>query len=242
LQTALFFRWPYPFVSRCQRRFGDIFTLTLATPGEDALGSIVYLADPSAIKEVFSRDGKEGHAGMANAVLEPIIGTHSLLVLDREQHLQERRLLGPAFHGDAIKGLESIAREAAEREVAGWSADSVFALRPAMQRITFEVIMRAVLGVHDRDLQDRLLAAFEPVFNLSVMQIVGLLPALRLDLGSWTLWGRLQHNVSRLDELLLDLSRAAAAPSPATTSSGCCLPRQMSQASRSATGTFATSW
>src|SRR6478609_5005144 len=167
LQTVLFLKWPYSFVSRCQRRYGDVFTINLAAPGEEIPGGIVYLANTAAIKELFSMDGREGHAGVANEVLEPITGPSSILLLDRDRHLQERRLLGPAFHGDAILRLESIVREATERELGTWPGESVFAVRPAMQRITFEVIMRAVLGVHDRNLQNRLLGAFEPVFNLS---------------------------------------------------------------------------
>lgn len=198
-------RWPYSFVTRCQQRHGDVFTLRLATPGEEVEGPIVYVADPAAIKELFAMDGRAGHAGAANAVLAPITGSNSILMLDRDSHLRERRLIGPAFHGEAIQNLDAIVREAAEREIATWPADEIFPVRPAMQRITFEVIMRAVLGVKDPALEERLLAAFEPVFNISVAQVAGLLPALRFDFGSWTPWGRFQLALARLDELLLDL-------------------------------------
>jgi cytochrome P450 len=205
LQTALFLGWPYPFVTRCQQRYGDIFTLRLAAPGQEVPGAIVYVADPPAIKELFSMDGRQGHAGISNAILGPLTGSNSILTLDRERHLQERRLIGPAFHGDAIERLGSIIREATERELASWADKGTFAVRPAMQRITFEVIMRAVLGVEDRLLQDRLLHAFEPVFNLSIVQLAALLPALRFDFGAWTPWGRFQGDLARLDAILLDL-------------------------------------
>jgi cytochrome P450 len=205
LQTLLFFGWPFAFLGTCQRRYGRIFTINLSAPGEDLAGPIVYLADPAAIKQLFSLDGREGHAGAANSVLEPITGPHSILMLDREEHLQERRLIGPAFHGEALQRLEPIVGEAARREIAAWQDDSVFAVRPAMQRITFEVIMRAVLGVHDRQLQDRLLSVFEPVFNISTAQVAGLVPAFRVDLGPWSPWGRMRRALDRLDEVLLDL-------------------------------------
>jgi cytochrome P450 len=204
IQTALFFQWPYLFVSRCQRRFGDVFTLSLMAPGEE-LGTIVYVADPDAISQLFRRDGKEAHAGVANKVLEPITGPQSILLLDREEHLRERRVLASAFHGDALRALGPIVGQATRREIATWPDDGIFPLRPAMQRITFEVIMRAVLGVRDPALQGRLATALEPVFNISAGQIVGLLPTFRIDLGPLTPWGRFQRSVRQLDDLLLGL-------------------------------------
>jgi len=204
LQTGFFLGRPFSFLRNSQRRYGDVFTLNLAAPGMER-GHIVYLADPAGIKELFAHDGREGHAGIANSILEPLIGTQSLLLMDREDHLHERRLLSPAFHGDALRHLESVIEEATEHEISTWGQDDVFAVRPAMQRITFEVIVRAVMGVDDPDLRARLLAAFDPVFNLSAMQTTSLIPAMRVDLGPWSPWGRLRRLLDRLDELLLAL-------------------------------------
>lgn len=205
VQTVFFLTRPHSFLSGCQRRHGDVFTLNLAIPGETNLGKIIYLADTEAIKTLFSEDGSAGHAGVANQVLEPIAGPNSILLLDRDRHLRERRLLGPAFHGGAINGLESIVREATERELAAWPAKGVFALRPAMQRITFEVILRAALGVRDPQLQERLAFAFDPVFNLSVAQVASLAPGLRRDFGPWSPWGRLRRSLEYLDAILGEL-------------------------------------
>ena len=150
LQTALFTRRPFEFVRLCQRRYGDLFTLRLF-----GFGEVVYLADPEAIGELFAHDGRESHAGEANALLEPVTGSGSLLLLDRQEHLAERRLLTPAFHGDAIRALEGVARQAAEREEQSWPTAEALRARPAMQRITFEIIVRVVLGVDDARLRAR---------------------------------------------------------------------------------------
>jgi cytochrome P450 family 135 len=205
VQTGLLAAQPYTFLRTCQRRYGDVFRLRLGLPGGEIPGAVVYIADPATIKAVFAIDGLEGHAGAANTVLKPVTGAHSLLQLDREEHLKERRLLSPAFHGESLQRLEEVIREASEREIATWAEDGVFAMRPAMQRITFEVIMRAVLSAEDRALQERLMEAFEPVFNLSTRQMIGLIPALRVDLGKHSPWGRLRLDLARLDETLLDL-------------------------------------
>jgi cytochrome P450 len=206
VQSLLFFRRPYAFLRRCQERYGDVVSMR-----SSVFGKFVYLADPVDIEAFFSHDGTEAHAGIVNAELELVTGKNSILLLDREQHLAERRLLSPAFHGDAIRNLEGTARLATERELRAWEDGGVLAARPAMQRITFEVIVRAVLGVNDLTLRRRLLDAFEPVFNVSPM---ALLPALRIDLGPHSPYGHFRRAMEHLDRVLFDLisERRAAAP------------------------------
>jgi cytochrome P450 len=206
VQSLVLFRWSLPFLRWCQRRYGETFTVNSAL-----MGKIIYLTDPVAIKELFALDGKDGHAGVVNSQLEIVTGSHSLLLLDRESHLAERRLLSPAFHGAAIESLEEVARQAAKRELENWEDGVILAARPAMQRITFEVIVRAVLGVDDPLLRKRLLHAFEPVFNIPPMV---LFPALRVDLGPLSPWGRFRRAMDHLDRLLLDLIRERRAEDP----------------------------
>jgi cytochrome P450 len=206
VQSLLFIRWPYSFVRRCQERYGDVISMNSA-----ALGKFVYVADPVDIEALFAHDGTDAHAGVVNAALEPVTGPNSILLLDREQHLAERRLLSPAFHGDAIRNLEVVAYDATERELRTWEDGAVLAARPAMQRITFEVICRAVLGVDDPALRKRLLDAFEPVFQISP---AALLPAFQIDLGRLSPYGRFRRAMEHLDRVLFDLisERRVAAP------------------------------
>jgi len=206
VQSFVLFRWSLPFLRWCQRRYGETFTVNSAL-----MGKIVYLTDPAAIKELFALDGKGGHAGVVNSQLEMVTGPHSLLLLDRESHVAERRLLSPAFHGGAIENLEEVARQAARRELENWGNGEILAARPAMQRITFEVIVRAVLGVDDPLLRKRLLQAFKPVFNIPPMV---LFPALRVDLGPLSPWGRFRRAMDHLDRLLLELIRERRAEDP----------------------------
>jgi cytochrome P450 len=206
VQSLLFIRRPYSFVRKCQERYGDVISMHSAT-----IGKFVYLADPIDIEALFAHDGTEAHAGVVNAAIEPVTGPNSILLLDREQHLAERRLLSPAFHGNAIRNLEVVAHDATERELRTWEDGAVLAARPAMQRITFEVIARAVLGVDDPALRKRLLDAFEPVFQISP---AALLPAFQIDLGPLSPYGRFRRAMAHLDQVLFDLisERRVATP------------------------------
>lgn len=209
IQTALFLRHPFPFVQFCQRRYGDLYRLRLA-----AFGDIFYIADIDAIRQVFAADGTSAHAGEANAILQHVTGQHSILTLDREEHLEERRLISPTLHGKAlIQAQSDIARIAAEEE-ANWPTDRPIAMRPALQRLTFRIITNLLLGhEEERDLK-RLLMLLEPVFGSISLAVIP--PTLRVKAGSLTPWGRFSKARSRLDDELLRIivERRSAPPGP----------------------------
>ena len=84
-------------------------------------------------------------------MLEPALGPNSVLTLDDEPHMRQRKLLLPPFHGERIERYGELIREVTRREMESWPVGEPFALRPHTQRITLAVIMRAVFGVHDEE-------------------------------------------------------------------------------------------
>jgi cytochrome P450 len=144
---------PGPMLEDCRRRYGDMFTLRIAHEG-----TWVFLADPDAIKQVFTGDPRVLHAGEANVVLLPMLGHHSVLLLDEAAHMSQRKLMLPSFHGERMRGYEQTMAEVAAAEIESWPAGQPYAVRPAMQRITLEVIMRTVFGVQDDARRERLRA------------------------------------------------------------------------------------
>jgi cytochrome P450 family 135 len=133
------------------RRFGSL--VTLRVPG---LGSIVLPSDPQLIKEVFTAERDVMRAGEANAPLAAVLGRNSVLLLDGERHLQRRRMLLAPFHGEAVHKYAQVVVAVTEDEVGRWPRGEEFATWPRMQAITLEVIMRAVMGVHDQGRLERL--------------------------------------------------------------------------------------
>ena len=147
LQALRYARDPLGFLVQLQRRYGDIFTLSFPF-----FGRLVYVADPTLVKELFTGSPEQFHAGEANAtVLEPALGPNSVLTLDDAPHMQQRKLLLPPFHGERVRGYGELIRETTLKQMATWLVGEPFALRPHTQRITLAVIMRAVFGVHDED-------------------------------------------------------------------------------------------
>ncbi len=153
LQTVRWIYRPGPMLEDCRRRYGDMFTLRIAHEG-----NWVFLADPDAIKQVFTGDPRVLHAGEANVVVLPLLGHHSLLLLDEGAHMSQRKLMLPPFHGERMRGYEQVMTEVAAEEIDSWPAGQPYAVRPAMQRITLEVIIRTVFGVQDAARRERLRA------------------------------------------------------------------------------------
>jgi cytochrome P450 len=150
----------------CQRRYGDVFTIRI-----HGFGNIVLLADPALIKGAFAADRDVFAAGQANAAMSPVLGRHSLLVLDGDRHLRQRKLMLPPFHGEAIGRYRERVEQITAAEVATWPLGKPFAIRPRMQDITFEVILRAVIGVRDPQRLERLRELLPKLLDFSVFDM-----------------------------------------------------------------------
>src|SRR5881628_1724580 len=118
-----------------QRRYGDVFTVALPV-----LGRAVIVADPELARQIFRADPKVLHAG-SQSPLRAVLGRHSLLAIDEDYHLGQRRLLLP-LHGERMKGYEAIIEEEAAREMATWPADQPFPTLRSFMRITLNAIIR----------------------------------------------------------------------------------------------------
>jgi cytochrome P450 family 135 len=205
-QTLRLLLQPIGFLERCFRRYGDVFTLRFL-----GMGELVYLGDTQAIKDVFTGDASVFRAGEANALMEPVLGPRSLLLLDQDEHLRERRLLLPPFHGERVRRYRELVSEIAAAEIERWPRGRAFPLRPRMQAITLEVIMRAVFGIQDAERLDRLRALLPKMLDHGT--VVVWMPFMRRDLGPGSPWRRFVRVRARVDELLLDeIRRRREAP------------------------------
>src|SRR5437763_3982718 len=142
LQTAAWITRPAPFMERARRRYGDVFTVRLAQ-----VGTFVFTTDPELLKTVFTSGPDRLRAGEANVALEPVLGSRSVLLLDGAEHIRQRRLMLPPFHGERLRGYEELIAEIAGEEMSRWPAGEPFALQPRMQAVTLEVILRVVFGM-----------------------------------------------------------------------------------------------
>jgi cytochrome P450 len=142
VQSAIWFRKAQWLLSESRKRFGDTFTLHIAYEG-----TWVIVSDPEDVKKVFTGDPDLLHAGEANRILLPIVGDHSVLLLDGDRHKEQRKLMLPPFHGERMKRYGELMSDIAVREIESWPHGVPHRIRPRMQAVTLEIILRAVFGM-----------------------------------------------------------------------------------------------
>ncbi len=196
LQAAFVTASPYGWMVKRWRRYGDVFSSRFPI-----FGTVVYVADPALVKEVFTGDSATFHAGEANTLaLGDALGEHSLLTLDEGRHLSQRKLLLPPFHGERVRTYVEVMAEATEREVARWPVGKEIELRPRMQAITLDVILRAVFGVRDDERMNLFRERIPPLGETT--SVLNWLPFMDRDLGGITPAARFRRALAAVDELI----------------------------------------
>ncbi len=176
-QTVLFGKYRHRFLPAMRRRYGDVFTLRIAPHSR----RLVMLSRPEDFRTVFTGQPTTFHAGEGNGLLAPVMGQHSVLLLDEAAHLRVRQLLMPAFNGAALRGYQDLVANIARDQVARWPQGKPFRLHDRMSALTLEVILQVVFGVSD----ERRLADLRPV----VSKVVTISPVVMIG---W-FYPRLQH-------------------------------------------------
>jgi cytochrome P450 family 135 len=130
-------------MDQCAKRMGDAFTLTFAPSGM----KLVMVSDPEAVKTVFTAPPEIAPSAAGNSPIAPIMGPSSVIVLTGPEHMRQRKLLLPPFHGERMREYEDTIVEATRRDMAGWELGRPMRLQERTRAITLEVIVRAVFGV-----------------------------------------------------------------------------------------------
>jgi cytochrome P450 family 135 len=213
LQAGLVWLAPVRFAQTCHQRYGDLFTVRI--PG---IGTFVFLTDHEHIRAVTRGDPAIFHAGEAAAPLSQVVGPKSLLMLDDDKHRRSRGMMLPAFHGDAVRRQVGQMVTITADEVARWPAGEQFPVHPRMQRLTLEVILRTIIGVHDEARLAALRAALPPMLEIgSPLELIPP-PQVLLRFGRWR--RRAQRRAAALALLTDEVIRCRADPQLAQRADG----------------------
>jgi cytochrome P450 len=153
---------------------------------------------PGPAAEVFAGDPEVFRAGAANTVLEPVMGRHSLLLLDGPEHKRARRLLLPAFTAPALRGYQAVVTRLAREEVARWPQDGELRVHDRMTALTLEVVLQVVFGVTDEERLRRLRPLVAATVDLEPVVLIGWGYRLAHRLPPWKRVGRVQRELDVL--------------------------------------------
>ncbi|HYB31263.1 MAG TPA: cytochrome P450 [Solirubrobacteraceae bacterium] len=199
-QTIAWMTRPGAFLRSVHERFGDPATIRTYWTEQP----MVLFSSPDSVRAVFRLDPAIAPAGQSWEFLRPFAGPHSILLLDGEEHLRERRLMQGPFHGERMRAFAPMIAELARAELATWRGRVVALER--MRELTLEIILRVVFGARDpgevAELRERIDDTLATVRSLPWVLAMAVV---RKDLGPGTPWGRFRIAVERFDATLFEL-------------------------------------
>jgi cytochrome P450 family 135 len=201
LQTLAWSLAPTWVMDRCSRKLGDAFTLTFSPSGMQ----LVLIGDPQDVKTVFTASPEIAPSATGNSPIRPVMGERSVLVLTGAEHMRQRKLLLPPFHGERMREYEQTIVQATRADMQGWPLGEPMRLQERTRAITLEVILRAVFGV-EAERMDRMREAIAgllaPMHSLRLVWLA----LRRMSLERPT--GAIGRALDRLDETIYaELSR-----------------------------------
>src|SRR5918999_4038693 len=206
VQTVAWFTRTVPFIEHCRARYGKRFPIRL-------VGQVpfVMLSDVGEVRELFTAPPDVLHPGEGAKVLLPVVGRNSVILLDEAAHLEQRKLMLPAFHGERMQRLSGLIAEVAEREVAAWPRGEPVVLHPRLQALTLEIILRAVFGLEPGERLEALRTRLTEILEIGAGPI-SLLPFLQRTVagrGKWARFLRVREEADALVYELIDERREA---------------------------------
>src|SRR5437763_1367427 len=110
VQGMAFWSRPLASLERWRARYGKRFTIRL--PG---VPPFVMITEPDQVKQIFTAPADVLHPGEGARVLQPVVGSNSVLLLDAGAHMEQRKLMLPAPHGQRMTRPPGLMGEVAER-------------------------------------------------------------------------------------------------------------------------------
>jgi cytochrome P450 len=184
-------------MNKTRRDYGDVFTLNFAS-----VGPIIFVSDPTLIKQIFTASPDQLRAGEANWPLIPVLGERGTLLLDGQEHLKRRRVILPPFHGERLERYRELFGQVAAEHIERWPKGEPFALLPMIQAITLELIMKVVFGEDEEPARIKRLAdEMMALINTSQSRL-GQLPYMDRVPGRYSPMGIFLRVRRRVDEVI----------------------------------------
>lgn len=190
---------PLEFLDACASQYGDSFSVRFGN-----LPPLVFFSHPQAIETIFTA-ASQFDSGRGNWVLQKTLGDNSVLLLDGDRHQRQRQLLMPPFHGERMRAYGQLICQITEEVTRQWQPGQPFTVRPYMQEISLNVILRAVFGLNEGERYQQLKQRLGTLVELTATRFgfaTSFFPILQRDFGSWSPGGRFVRFKQQIDQLL----------------------------------------
>ena len=191
---------PLYYLEESQKKYGDMFIGRFSS-----LPPQILVSNPQAIQQLFTADPKLFESGSGNQIIEPLVGPNSLILLDGDRHMQQRKILMPPFHGERMRAYGQQIRDITQQVMSQWTVGKTFVARPMMQEISLNVILRTIFGLKEGERYQQIrqiLTAMLDSFDSPLKSLPLFLKALQWDLGAWSPWGNYVRQREKINQLL----------------------------------------
>lgn len=210
---------PVGYLENNHKNYPDLFITKVVDWGNRP---IVYISHPQGMQQILTNDRKLFTAPSdTNDVFRPLLGDYSVILLQGERHQQRRQLLAPPFHGERMYSYGQSICRIAEEVMSRLAVGNPFTARTITQNITMQVILEVVFGIYEGERYQqlrRLLSKMLDVFNSPLTSALLLFPALQIDLGFWSPWGKFLRQREQVDQLIYqEIADRRSNPNPNAT-------------------------
>jgi cytochrome P450 len=199
MQTSRWMFRPTQFMEHCRERYGRLFTLRLG-PGQ----AVIMVAEPRLAKKVMAGDAAVFRAGDTNGIFRPVVGSNSILLLDGDAHMRQRKILLPSMGAAHAAQFAEAVREIAQKRLSGWEVGQRLNMQEEMEAISFDSIMRVVFGEHSDDTHPELRSLIPEMMDRCDSPFT-LMPWFRRELAGSSPFGRLMRTLDEIDSLLFEI-------------------------------------
>jgi cytochrome P450 len=197
VQTLAWAIAPTWVMDRYARKVGESFTLTFWPSGM----KLVVVSGPEAVKDVFTAPPDVAPSAAGNSPVRPVMGPSSVIVLTGAEHMRQRKLLLPPFHGERMREYERTIVDATRADMTRWPRGRAMRVQERTRAITLEVILRAVFGV-EAERMDTMRAAISgllaPINPLRLLALALRRPSMERPTGAFG------EALDRLDAAIAD--------------------------------------
>ncbi len=203
LQSIQFLLRPLETLDTWSQQYGDTFRLL-----GNELPALVYFSSPDAIQSIFTSNPEDLSSTQKSNTIKLLLGENSIIFLNGEHHQRQRRMLMPPFHSERMREYGQLICAIAEQVISQWTPGKLFVVHSVMREISLRVVLSVVFGLQTGDHYNQLrqvLSSLFDVFDYPLSSVLLFFPVFQKDLGPWSPWGHLMHQLQQIDQLVYAL-------------------------------------
>lgn len=193
---------PVGYLQQAVKEYPDYFYANVTGFGDE----LIFINDPATIQYILTNDRKLFESpGSLNTILEPLVGQNSVMLLDGDRHKKERKLLMPSFHGDHLQVYGELIEKLTIKILDRLTVGQKFTAMSITQKITIQVIMEIIFGVHESEKSGQIIKYACQLLNFlnnPLTASILFFPFLQKNLGKFSPWGYFLYLRKQLDQLI----------------------------------------